>query len=137
MCLAATLNPPDFVVTYVLGGPAYAFGNDQLKYTEFIAEISGKLEATTDQVVLIGSAKIGFSLNKDHLLKPFDRRSDLDLVVVEPTLFDSATLEMRSMQKELELAGQEERRRLRKTRENVFNGYLRPDNHLAGSWSRP
>jgi len=72
-------------------------------------------------------------------LKLFDRRSDLDLVVVAPVLFDTASLEVRLMQKELELAGAEERRRLKRTRENIFNGYLRPDQlplsaSLAKDW---
>ena len=139
MRLAATLNPSDFIETRVLSGPAYAFNDNPESYSELIGEIAAKLEVQADQLTLIGSAKIGFSLNKDHLLKLFDRRSDLDLVVVAPVLFDTASLEVRLRQKELELAGAEERRRLKRTRENIFNGYLRPDQlplsaSLAKDW---
>ena len=127
MHAAATLTAVRFAEDHLLGGEAFVFDWKSGPYMAFRREMAAKLEISEDQVKLIGSAKLGFSLNKDHLLRRFRRDCDLDLVVVRSELFDSAVLELRLRARELELAGEDDRRRLRRSRENVFSGYLRPD----------
>ena len=127
MHAAATSTPVSFVDNNLLAGEAYVFGWNPEPYAAFRREMANKLAIGEDQVKLVGSAKLGFSLNNEHLLRRFRCGSDLDLVVVVSELFDSTALELRARARELELAGEDERRRLRKSRENMFNGYLRPD----------
>jgi hypothetical protein len=127
MHAAANLTPDDFVKTNLLAGEAYVFNWTSERYGTFRREMAAKLQIHEDQVRLIGSAKLGFSLNRDHLLQRFRRESDLDLVVVDSDLFDGSVLELRQRARELGMASQDERRRLRRSRDNIFNGYLRPD----------
>jgi len=133
MRTAATMAATDFVERHFLRGEAYAFSEDPDRYRSFRIEIGAKLSMPEDRIKLVGSGKLGFSLNKDNLLRRFSRESDLDLVVIAADIFDAATLELRRNSRELALAGAEEKRRLRKSRENVFDGYLRPDQLPLGS----
>jgi len=130
---AATMTAIEFVDTHFLNGEAYAFSDNPDRYRSFRNEIGLKLSILENRIRLVGSGKLGFSLNKDHLLQRFCRESDLDLVVIAAEIFDAATLELLQNSRELTLAGADEKHRLRKTRENVFNGYLRPDQLPLGS----
>jgi hypothetical protein len=122
---AATSEPLQFVEEHVLSGSPFACSIDE--YLSLTTELATKLNVAQPDVRLVGSAKLGFSLNPDHLLRPFGRDSDLDFVVVASELFDQASLELVAQTGEISLAGEMEKRRLRKTRENVFNGFLRAD----------
>lgn len=124
---AATQQPEGFVTGHVLGGEPFALRGASDRYLLLRGEIASKLNVEPADVCLIGSAKLGFSLNREHLLRPFCRDSDLDIVVVSPTTFDAASLELASRAEEILLAGHDEKRRLKKVRETVFAGYLRPD----------
>jgi hypothetical protein len=128
MVAAATLGPEQFVLSRLFAMPPHAYlGTDAATYAAFQIEIAGLLAVPANDVCLIGSARLGFSLNKDHLLKPFGNQSDLDLVVVSSSAFDTCWDELIKNTEIFKLAGDEEWRRLKKTRENFFNGYLRAD----------
>src|SRR5438046_735833 len=120
MKLAAEMPANKFVKGHVLSGQAAVCTEPE--YAALKAEIADKLMVPTDSLRLIGSAKLGFSLNSDHLLKVFGGHSDLDFVVVNSTLFDSASLEMAARSEEISLAGEDERKRMKRTKENIFNG---------------
>lgn len=130
---AATLPPEQFVNNHLLDDHAFVFGWAPEPYAAFRQSMEGVLGVGAGQLILIGSAKLGFSLNPDHLLRRFRSDSDLDLVVVSSDMFDEAVLELRQRALELAFAGDDERRRLRKSRENIFNGFLRPDQLPLGS----
>jgi hypothetical protein len=124
---AADLPPERFVSEHLLGDRAFIFAWETAPYNEFRMTMAGLLGVAPGQVRLIGSAKLGFSLNTSNLLRKFRSDSDLDLIVVASDMFDECVLELRQRATELELAGIEERRRLRKTREFIPDGFLRPD----------
>lgn len=130
---AATLPPEQFVNDHLLDDHAFVFGWRPDPYAAFRQSMEVLLGVGDGQLRLIGSAKLGFSLNPDHLLRRFRRDSDLDLVVVSSNMFDATLLELRQHARELGFAGDDERRRLRKSRENAFNGFLRPDQLPLGS----
>lgn len=137
MRAAVTMPPHQFVSEHMLGPRAFVFGWREEPHAAFCRSMEQALEVGNGDIKLIGSGKLGFSLNPDHLLRRFRRDSDLDLVVVSSERFDAGLLELRELAPELRLASEDERRRLRKSRENSFNGYLRPDQlPLASSLSR-
>jgi hypothetical protein len=125
MRLCATLDPSQFIHEHVLNGAAAVCEPEE--YVFLINELARTLSVPSTDLRLVGSGKLGFSLNPDHLLRPFGRDSDLDFVVVSADLFDSASLELLVNNSAISLASESERRKLRKTRENVFNGFLRAD----------
>lgn len=124
---AAEMAPEAFVREHVLGGEAYVFRWLAEPYGQFRQGMARLLEVQEADVRLIGSGKLGFSLHEGRLLQAFRPNSDLDLAVVASGLFDATALELRTSAGTLALAGEEERRRLRRSKENVFSGYLRPD----------
>jgi hypothetical protein len=131
---AATLLPEQFVADYILGGQAFACGEDLESHLELRREVGDILGVGAANTTLIGSAKVGFSLNADHLLSIFGRQSDLDFVVVDPAIFDATTLELVTRTEDFVLAGEDEKRRLRRSREHVADGFLRPDHLPLGCW---
>src|SRR6266436_3510183 len=82
-----------------------------------------------DNTILVGSGRLGFSLNPEHLLRSFGQASDLDVVIVSSDVFDDTWTELIEKASEIALAGDDDRRRFKRTKENFFRGYLRPD-HL-------
>src|SRR5437867_2255497 len=95
MRAAAEMPALQFIDQYVLGPRAFVFAWLEEPYLEFRRSMEGLLATGGGDIKLIGSAKLGFSLNPDHLLRPFRGDSDLDLVVVSSQLFDAALLELR------------------------------------------
>ena len=126
---AITLDTSAFVATHLLGGAAHAFGWAEASYANFRLETAEILGQRAEDIHLIGSGKTGFSQNASHLLRPFAGDSDLDIVVVSQDVFDRGSLELLTKAGKILLGSADERRRLKRSRSDVFNGYLRPD-HL-------
>src|SRR6266705_6324019 len=106
---AATMAVTAFVDRHFLAGEAHAFNDHPDRYRAFRVEIGLKVSLPEDGIRLVGSGKLGFSLNRDHLLRRFSRESDLDWVGVAPEIFDAATLELRQISRELAVAGADEK----------------------------
>jgi hypothetical protein len=134
MRAAATRNSSDFVNDVLFATAPFAFRSRPAEYDEFRAEVSERLVVEMESVEIVGSGRLGFSLNPEHLLSTFGSRSDIDLVIVSSPVFDSAWEEMLANADSIALANEDERRRLKKTRENFFQGYLRPDHVPLGTF---
>ena len=136
---AATMPAADFVGGVMFTCEPWVFRADPEEHERFRLEIAKKLAVSVEAVVLIGSARLGFSLNADHLLAPFSAGSDLDVVVASNDKFDSASLDLLRRASDFALLGSEEKRLLKKAKEDVASGYLRPDrvptsSALATDW---
>ena len=138
--LAVTMPPREYSAAHIVGGEAFAFDWNATRHRAFREEIAAKLRVPVGQVVVIGSSKFGFSLNPDTLLREFSpAHSDIDIVIVAAEVFDNAVLELAAEKNAIRLANDDERHRLRKTREHVADGYIRPDqlplmSGLARDW---
>ena len=64
MILAAQMPANEFVKEHVLTGQSAVCTESE--YAALRAEIADRLAMTPDSLRLIGSAKLGFSLNADH-----------------------------------------------------------------------
>lgn len=134
MKAAATLDPKEFVSNYLFRMEPEAFrGGPAASYEQFQSEIGTRIGIALEDVCLVGSGRVGFSLNRDHLLRPFCSESDLDLVIVSSPVFDECWKELHARAEEFSTSDHDESRRFRKTKENVFNGYLRPDQLPLGA----
>lgn len=60
---------------------------------DFKMLVSDALDIGFNNVVMVGSGKIGFSLSPEKFLKPFtdegDDKSDIDIAIISPQLFDN------------------------------------------------
>jgi hypothetical protein len=134
MRAAATHEPMEFVDELLFAMPPFAFRSRPVEYDEFRQEVADRLGVNVTNIDIVGSGRLGFSLNPDHLLSHFRPGSDIDLVIVSSQVFDSAWEEMLANGASIGLANEDERRRLKKTRDSFFQGYLRPDHVPLGTF---
>lgn len=73
---------------YILGSTATFLENDSTKYDNFRRLLAKKLSVSLNDVGVVGSAKVGFSLNPAKHYKQFNAKSDIDLVIVSRTHFE-------------------------------------------------
>ena len=60
----------------------------QHKYFDLRSEIAERFQLHPNEVLVVGSAKLGFSIAPDKLYRPFCDESDIDVVIVSSRLFD-------------------------------------------------
>jgi hypothetical protein len=99
----------DAMVNYYLleGVPAF-FADDWEAYCRFKDEIAWTFSVHPKTVMLVGSGRLGFSTSPSKFPKAFDggaRRSDLDVVVADPSLFDRAWRDLCEQEMEDDLKG--------------------------------
>jgi hypothetical protein len=84
----------EVVETYIFRGVPYAFRDNQADYLRLLGHISEGLGVPQEDLTLIGSGRIGFSLDPDRYGSPFSDASDLDMVIVSAQLFDASWLDL-------------------------------------------
>lgn len=75
------------VQKHVLSGPCYVLNEDahyELKYA-----IAAEFGINPNDIFIVGSAKLGFSIASNKRYRPFGDQSDIDVAIVSNTLFDS------------------------------------------------
>ncbi len=105
-------DPQKFLTAYMLDGPCFAIPK-MPKYSAFRHEVAEVLSPTSDLgctilvegVRVVGSGKLGYSLNPKQFFKPFDAAngSDLDVAIVSETLFEKSLEDLQAMKFHQEL----------------------------------
>jgi hypothetical protein len=118
----------DFCRKHALHGNPKIFDGAESKYYEFRKRIAERLEVNFSEVLIVGSAKLGFSPFKK---KAFDLESDVDVSIVSAQLYERIMgyildyqLELRSDRKSV---SQNEIDRYHKFLEYGAMGWIRPD----------
>lgn len=73
---------------YVFASQSYVFRDHPEQEALFLALLGKGLETNRDDITIVGSAKIGFSLSPDNFPRSFSDESDIDVAVVNQMLFD-------------------------------------------------
>lgn len=80
---------------FLLEGTPFVFRDSPMKYTVFREQVGDQFDVGSQDVCIVGSAKLGFSPSpstkedgKPKYGTPFSETSDVDVVVVSPRLFD-------------------------------------------------
>lgn len=68
--------------------PPYAFASDPSTWDDFRDEFVRGLGVKREDVRVVGSGRLGFSMKPSANLRRFSEKSDVDVVVVSPELFD-------------------------------------------------
>jgi hypothetical protein len=76
------------VQQHVFRGLPYVFRDEPASNNLLIGHLCGELSVLEQNVVVVGSAKIGFSMNPDSFPREFSDTSDIDVIVVSDVLFD-------------------------------------------------
>lgn len=115
---------------HVFSGLPFSFANQPTLYQQMIDAISKGLQVPRGDICIVGSAKIGFSLSPDTFGRPFTDQSDLDIVVVSASLFDSGWINILTNNRtRWSLLRDSTRHSLELHRENhyIYNGWIRPE----------
>jgi hypothetical protein len=117
----------DIVQECITYGGAFVFADDDAKYFELKRTIAQKFESNPQDVIMIGSAKLGFSISPLKLWKPFSDESDIDMVIISSTIFDKIWKELHNLNINLMNREEKEDEKYRKFLDYFFKGWLRPD----------
>lgn len=85
-----SLSPNEFVSHHLFGRVPYAFSRNMSRWTAYKIGLSSYLDVDPQEIVLLGSAAIGFSLNPKHPFTPFHSGSDFDFGIINEHYFDIA-----------------------------------------------
>lgn len=113
---------------YLIHGIPYVFKDRPNQYYDFREQIASHWHVGFQEVLILGSAKLGYSYHKNSV---FSDESDIDVAIVNQSLFESFYLEIRNFQYRIE-SGLETLTYHEKTEYNRFlsymiKGWMRPD----------
>lgn len=77
------------VQKYIVHGTPYIFKDDEDKYFDLKREIAANFSEHYNNIHMVGSAKLGFSIAPNKLWKPFTIESDIDIVIISTKLFEN------------------------------------------------
>jgi hypothetical protein len=122
-----SLELEQILYLYLIEGTPYIFRNNNAKYQAFRKSISSILDVPIKNIVIVGSARLGFSLNPYHFGRNFGKKSDIDIVVVSAELFDRAWLELIRMDIKWYDLSEPERKMVKAHVEHIYWGNIRPE----------
>ena len=121
-------EPPKFMVQrYLFDEFPYAFKDNQQNYYDLREKICGTFDIHPNNFTIVGSAKLGFSLNPDTLWRPFTDGSDIDIVLVSDKLFQDVWMQLLLYGQNTLILSTEEKRRFQELQKILYFGKIRPD----------
>jgi predicted nucleotidyltransferase len=81
-----TLPVKDVIRKHISTGPLHAFTDHE--YYELRSTIAAEFELHPSSIVVVGSTRIGFSLNPKHRYQLVQESSDIDVAIVSQERFD-------------------------------------------------
>lgn len=115
---------------YVFEGTPFVFRDHPDSLAILRRHLRKRLRVREENVIVVGSAKLGFSLSPDRFPRQFSAESDIDILVVDENLFDKAWLTLLRWHypKRLVRPSTPEGKWLHDRKENLFWGYFVPNN---------
>ena len=114
------LSSIQIVRKHIISGDCHILSRDQ--YFNLRSEVADYFGLHPNQVLVVGSAKLGFSIVPDKLYRPFFDGSDIDVVLVSSTLFDSVWKDVFNYEREVG-----DWPKYREFVDYLFQGWIRPD----------
>jgi hypothetical protein len=79
----------ELVQHYIFGGEPFAFRKQPRVLELLYRHLRNELNVEPQHLAIVGSAKIGFSVSPESFPRPFSATSDIDIVVVNETMYDA------------------------------------------------
>lgn len=117
------------VQEYIFQGVPYVFRERPELLDILRRHLCSALKFLEENVVVVGSAKIGFSLNPNNFPRQFSDESDIDILVVDEKLFDSLWMAILRWHypRRITVLGGEDGRWMRERRQDLYWGAFFPD----------
>lgn len=84
------LSTSSFITKWIIEHTPYIFDGYEMEYIHWREEIASKLRIDPSDIMITGSASLGFSLNPYKNFKPFNEKSDIDVSIISHYYFDVA-----------------------------------------------
>jgi hypothetical protein len=121
-------EPKDFVSHYIFQPIPFVFSSDLAIWITWKTTLARLLDVDAQDIVLTGSAAIGYSLNPWKNFKAFDHASDIDCGVISQYHFDLAWRYLRQLRPSwLSLPGASKRAIVMHQNNYVFSGTIATD----------
>lgn len=117
----------DILSKYILCGEPYIFGGDVGQYSRLKTQIAKHFSIEIIKIYMVGSAKLGFSIAKTKLWKPFDDDSDIDMVIISENVFDQFWENLSDLNTSLYNRSEREEEKFNSFLKYFFRGWIRPD----------
>ncbi len=79
---------------FLLEGTPYVFKSSPMKYIIFREQVAERFSVGSQDVCIVGSAKLGFSPSPSKFGKKFEAESDVDVVVISEEIFHFGSFEL-------------------------------------------
>lgn len=114
------LSPIELVRKRIIFGDCQVL--DENSYLALRVEIASNFNLHPNEIIVVGSAKLGFSIAPHKRYKLFDDTSDIDIAVVSNKLFDEVwySVYQASQKKKFWYKGED-------FKNYLFQGWIRPD----------
>jgi predicted nucleotidyltransferase len=116
-----TLSIKDLVRKHISTGTPRAFSEHE--YFELRRVVASEFDLHPSSVVVVGSTRVGFSLNPKHRYRLVEPGSDIDVAIVSPERFDDYWDRVFDFARE-DIAWSKSEGK--KFRNNLFNGWIDP-----------
>ena len=88
-------NADLFVSSYVFNKIPILWSDDINSYLQWKIDFASRIEIDPTNIQIVGSARLGYSLNPKKNFKKFDNNSDTDVAIISPSPFEQAWLVLR------------------------------------------
>lgn len=89
--------PPDvFVSKWIMEGIPNIFEGDSMKYYDWKHKLASGIQVDARDIIITGSASVGYSLNPRKNFRKFRKTSDIDVGIISNYYFDIAWHELRN-----------------------------------------
>jgi predicted nucleotidyltransferase len=111
----------------LLHGNPLIFHENEEKYFFLKQKVANFFNVSTTKVVMVGSAKLGFSIAPKKLWNDFNDESDIDIVVISEDVFDEYWKELLDFNINTKARSEQEDINYREFLEYFLKGWIRPD----------
>ena len=115
------------VKEYILNGQPVCFGGKKDVIWNLKETVSDEFGLNIKAIEIVGSAKLGFSLNPNKIGQTFNKTSDVDLLIVSSRLFDLAWNELLKLDFHYHRLTPKDKDFLKDCYETIHRGYISPE----------
>ncbi|WP_237224624.1 hypothetical protein [Rothia nasisuis] len=90
-------DPEYFLSSLMLDGVPRTWSENLLDFTKWRHLVAKSIEVNPLCVLVVGSARLGYSLNPDKNFKIFDKESDIDIAIISSEYFERCWKEIRNL----------------------------------------
>jgi cobyrinic acid a,c-diamide synthase len=117
----------DIVRRFLCFGNAHIFDDNEENYFILKDKISDHYDIHPNEVMMIGSGKLGFSIAPNKDWNSFNSDSDLDMAIISEKAFNFFWDELLSFNIDIKVRTVEDEKKYNKFLKYFFKGWIRPD----------